>query len=134
MMGSIKSYLNEHALHIKQFQVSPAKIAEIISLIDKSVISNTAARQKIFPLLIRNPDTDISKQVNNLGLHINADSQNIKKLAEEILAQNTHKVQEYQKGKKGLLGMFMGEMMKASQGKIDPKTASQILKSLLENS
>jgi len=49
------------------------------------------------------------------------------------LAENTAKVEEYKSGKKGLMGMFMGQVMKKSQGKADPKVASKMLTELLED-
>jgi aspartyl-tRNA(Asn)/glutamyl-tRNA(Gln) amidotransferase subunit B len=52
---------------------------------------------------------------------------------QEVLIQNAAKVQEYKSGKKGLMGMFMGQVMKKSQGKADPKVANKILTELLDN-
>jgi len=54
-------------------------------------------------------------------------------LAKEVLQENPGKVAEYRSGKKGLLGLFMGELMRKSQGKADPKVAAQILSEVLAN-
>jgi aspartyl-tRNA(Asn)/glutamyl-tRNA(Gln) amidotransferase subunit B len=54
-------------------------------------------------------------------------------LAEEVLLENPEKVKEFKSGKKGLLGLFMGELMKKSGGKADPKVASRIFSELLAN-
>jgi aspartyl-tRNA(Asn)/glutamyl-tRNA(Gln) amidotransferase subunit B len=61
-----------------------------------------------------------------------SDSSSIEPIVDEVLAKNTAKVEEYKAGKKSLLGMFMGEVMKASGGKADPKVATEILKKKLD--
>ena len=133
VMGSIKYYLNENALSISDFPISASQIATMISLIDRQIISHTAARQKIFPMLLKNPDIDLNQEVNRLGIKVEANTESIRQFIEGVLAKNKGKVAEYKKGKKGLLGMFMGEVMKASQGKADPKTANRMLKEILED-
>ena len=56
----------------------------------------------------------------------------MKLIIEEILSKFTDKVEAYKNGNKNLLGLFMGEVMKASKGKADPKVTSQLLKEILE--
>lgn len=62
-----------------------------------------------------------------------SDEGSLKPIIEKVLADNTAKVEEYKSGKKGLMGMFMGQVMKQSKGKADPKVATRILTELLEN-
>lgn len=68
-----------------------------------------------------------------LNLIQDSNEDSIKPLIEEVLLQNAAKVKEYKSGKKGLMGMFMGQVMKKSKGKADPKVASKILTELLDN-
>ncbi len=129
---TVKSYLNEKAIEINEFPVSPKQVAEIIDLIDAGKISNSIASQKIFPILIEAPSKTALQiaEENNLIQNSNADE--ITELIEKALAKFPDKVEEYKAGKKGLLGLFMGEVMKLSQGKADPKMASKNLKEFLE--
>lgn len=129
---TVKSYLNEKAIEINEFPVSPKQVAEIIDLIDAGKISNSIASQKIFPMLIESPSKTALQiaEENNLIQNSNADE--ITELIEKALAKFPDKVEEYKAGKKGLLGLFMGEVMKLSQGKADPKMASKHLKEFLE--
>ncbi|MEX2512380.1 MAG: Asp-tRNA(Asn)/Glu-tRNA(Gln) amidotransferase subunit GatB [Cyclobacteriaceae bacterium] len=132
MMGPVKSYLNELTLDIKDFPISPIKLASLILLIEDGKVSFTAASQKIYPELIKNPDKSPLEIAQEMNLIQESGENTIKPIVELVLAENERKVKEYQSGKKGLLGMFMGQVMKKSQGKADPKVASKILMELLE--
>ena len=131
MMVHIKSYLNENGLDIKRFEVKPATIAAIIALIDEGKVSSTAAQQ-IFKELVKDPaiaPLDIARKLNLIQ---ESNSSAIEPIVDEVLAKYPAKVTEYKEGKKSLLGMFMGEVMKASGGKADPKVATEILKKKLD--
>ena len=129
---NIKSYLNEKAIEIEEFGVEPATISELIDLIEDNKISNSVASQKVFPLLIETPDKSPLSiaQDNNWIQESNEDA--MSELVNKALAKFPAKVEEYKSGKKGLLGLFMGEVMKQSQGKADPKVANQLLMKKLE--
>jgi len=133
VMGSIKSYLNENALHINQFLVKPQTIAQLIKLIDDGKVSNSVASQKIFPVLIEYPNKTPLAIAEENNLIQESDSNLIEQLAKQVIDSFPEKVQEYKKGKTGLSGFFMGELMKLSKGKADPKVANQLIKQLLEN-
>jgi aspartyl-tRNA(Asn)/glutamyl-tRNA(Gln) amidotransferase subunit B len=132
VMGDIKSFLNERALHISNFPLTPKAIASLINLIEEGKVSHSAASQKIFPLLIENPaKTPLEiAQENNLIQESNANS--ILPMIEEVIAKYPEKVEEYRAGKKGLLGLFVGEVMKLSKGKADPKITNQLVREKLE--
>jgi aspartyl-tRNA(Asn)/glutamyl-tRNA(Gln) amidotransferase subunit B len=131
MMVHIKSYLNENGLDIKRFAVKPKTISAMIALIDEGKVSSTAAQQ-IFKELVKQPDAVPFEIAKKLNLIQDSDSSTIEPIIDEVLAKNPEKVKEYKEGKKSLLGMFMGEVMKASKGKADPKVATEILKKKLD--
>jgi aspartyl-tRNA(Asn)/glutamyl-tRNA(Gln) amidotransferase subunit B len=133
MMGPIKSYLNELTLKIEDFPLEVTQIAALIALIDEGKVSFTVGSQKIYPQLIANPGKTPLEIAQELNLIQDSNEDSIKPLIEEVLSQNAAKVKEYKSGKKGLMGMFMGQVMKKSKGKADPKVASKILTELLEN-
>ncbi|GAB4203590.1 MAG: Asp-tRNA(Asn)/Glu-tRNA(Gln) amidotransferase subunit GatB [Bacteroidia bacterium] len=128
----IKAYLNETALHISDFKIKPNQIAQIIHLIDNDKISYTAATQKLFPTLLNNPDRDIEELCKELDIFKNTNVSDLQPLIEEVFKKYPEKITEYKTGKKGLLGLFVGEVMKLSKGKADPKLVNQIVREKLE--
>ena len=129
---NIKSFLNDKAIEIKEFTVSPAKISDLIELIDSGKISNSVASQKVFPILIENPEKSPLRIAEENNLIQNSNQDEISALITKAIEKYPDKVAEYKSGKKGLLGLFMGEVMKLSQGKADPKIANQQLREQLE--
>ncbi len=132
LMGPVKSYLNERALNFSDFKLSPQKVAELIALIDSGKVSNSAANQSIFPELIAHPEKTAENIAIALDLIQNSDSNALQSLVTEALSKFPEKVIEYKNGKVGLLGMFVGEVMKLSKGKADPKILNQLVKETLE--
>jgi aspartyl-tRNA(Asn)/glutamyl-tRNA(Gln) amidotransferase subunit B len=132
LMGPIRSYLNERALHLSEFNLTPEKIAGIINLIDSGKVSNSAASQSIFPVMIENPGKTAGEIAKQLDLVQNSDSSELQNLVNQALTKFPEKIVEYKNGKVGLLGLFVGEVMKLSKGKADPKLLNQIVKETLE--
>ncbi|MGZ4067259.1 MAG: Asp-tRNA(Asn)/Glu-tRNA(Gln) amidotransferase subunit GatB [Bacteroidia bacterium] len=129
---NIKSYLNENAVHITQFPVKAAQIAELISIIDEGKISHSSASQKIFPELIKNPAKSPLQIAQDLNLIQESNTDALQDLVDQAIAKYPEKVAEYKNGKVTLLGLFMGEVMKLSKGKADPKVTSALVKETLE--
>ena len=129
--GSVKSYLNENAIEINDFKISTNRLAQLIQLVDEGKVSNSIATQKIFSSMI---DNDLSPEeiakVNNWIQE--SDSDALQSFVQQALEKYPEKVAEYKKGKKGLIGLFMGEVMKLSRGKADPKIANQLVREALE--
>lgn len=133
LMGTIKSYLNERAIALHNFTLKPSKIAEIIALIDAGKVSNTAASANLFPALIEDPNASAEDIAKKLDLIQNSNSDELQGFIDKVLAKFPEKVQEYKAGKVGLLGMFVGEIMKETKGKADPKLLNQLVKQSIEN-
>lgn len=132
LMGPIRSYLNENGLEIKEFGLSPARLVEIIALVEANKVSNTVAVSNIFPEMIADLNATALgiAETKNLIQESNADALN--EWVEKALAAYPDKVVEYKGGKKGVIGLFMGEVMKFSGGKADPKLASAMLREKLD--
>ena len=129
--GSVKSYLNENAIEMSQFSISTKRLAQLIELVCDGRVSNSVATQKIFGELIGTDTSaeEIAKK-NNWIQESNTDT--LQSFVEEAIAKYPEKVLEYKAGKKGLIGLFMGEVMKLSRGKADPKIANQLVREELE--
>ncbi|MEB2775475.1 Asp-tRNA(Asn)/Glu-tRNA(Gln) amidotransferase subunit GatB [Algoriphagus sp. D3-2-R+10] len=133
MMGPIKSSLNELSLSTDAFPISNDSLSSLIALVDEGKVSYTAASQTLFPEMLKNTNESPLEIAQRLNLIQESDESSLKPIVEEVLAANAAKVKEYKSGKKGLMGLFMGQVMKKSQGKADPKVATKILTELLEN-
>jgi aspartyl-tRNA(Asn)/glutamyl-tRNA(Gln) amidotransferase subunit B len=131
IMGDVKSFLNQNGYEMEDFPVSTLQLANLINLIESGKVSHSAASQKLFPELIKHPTKTAKSLVDELNLSTNSDSGFIEELVDQVLAEFPEKVQEYQSGKKGLLGMFVGEVMKRSKGKADPKITNQLVSNKL---
>ncbi|UKJ05818.1 Asp-tRNA(Asn)/Glu-tRNA(Gln) amidotransferase subunit GatB [Solitalea lacus] len=132
MMGALKSYLNDKVIEIYEFVVKPNQIAALINLIDGGKVNNSVAAQKIFPLLIENPEKEVELLAQELGVLIETNDDDVLGFIDEVLSKYPEKVREYHKGKKNLVGLFMGDVMKLSKGKIDPKSANKLVIERLE--
>lgn len=132
MMGAVKSYLNELTLHISNFSLQPLQIAELIELVDSNSVSNSVAKDKIYPELIKNPSKTAMQIAKELDLIQQSDSSALGNFVQEVLLKYPDKVAQYKGGKNGLMGFFMGEVMKLSGGKADPKVTTDLLKKQLE--
>jgi aspartyl-tRNA(Asn)/glutamyl-tRNA(Gln) amidotransferase subunit B len=132
VMVNVKTFLNENALHIDDFPLKPKVIADIIALIDAGKIGNTTASQKLFPALIANPAKSAETLATELDIIQNSNSNEIQALVEQAVNKFPEKITEYRNGKVGLLGLFVGEVMKLSKGKADPKVVNQLVKEQLE--
>lgn len=132
LSGDIKSYLNANAIGIESFKLEPERLAGLIELVQSAKLSYSVAAQKIFPLMADGDKRTAHDIAVELNLLIDTDDSEVENIAKDILAAWPEKVQEYRSGKTGLLGLFMGELMKRSKGKANPKTANEIVKKLLE--
>ncbi|OOQ58985.1 Asp-tRNA(Asn)/Glu-tRNA(Gln) amidotransferase subunit GatB [Mucilaginibacter pedocola] len=133
LMGAVSSYINDNGLQIKDFPISPEALAGLIKLVDDGKVNNTVAAQKIFPEMLKGNSKTADQIAKELNLLISDDSSQLDEFIKAALAKFPDKVVEYQKGKKGVLGLFMGEIMKISKGKIDPKKTNQLLIKELES-
>ena len=131
MNGVIKSYLNENGLKIGQLEITAKSIASLIGLIESNQISNTVATSKIFPLLISSNKSPILIAKENNWIQ-ESDNVVLKDLILKALEKYPEKIEEYKNGKKGLIGLFMGEVMKMSKGKADPKATNKLLRDILD--
>ena len=130
-MGSVKSYLNETTTNIADFSISAEKLASLIALVDNGKVSNTVATSKVFPAMINSEKSAEEIATKNNWIQ-ESDSSALNEFIAQAIAKYPEKVKDYKEGKKGLIGLFMGEVMKLSKGKADPKLCNQMLREILE--
>ncbi len=132
MMGDVKSYLNAQGKDMSDFPISAEKIAELVNIIHAGKISNTVASQKVFPEMLNNPETSALSIAENLNLIQDSNEDSILGFISEVIKQHPEEVARYKSGEKQLTGFLMGQLMKISKGKADPKSANQMLRNELE--
>jgi len=133
MLGPMKSYLKDHSISIKDFVLQPKTLAQLIHLVDENKVSFSIASSRILPELLKEGNTDPLQVADKLNLLQISNSNEVLTWVEQALASMPDKVNEYKKGKKGLIGLFVGEVKKISKGKADPKIINQLLLEKLES-
>jgi aspartyl-tRNA(Asn)/glutamyl-tRNA(Gln) amidotransferase subunit B len=132
LLGPVKSYMNEHNSSISEFPVKPALMASLVALVEEGRVHFSTASSKIFPELVAGNSSDPLQLAISLNLIQTDDEGQVMKWVQQALDKMPDKVIEYKKGKKGLLGLFVGEVKKISNGKADPQLTSQLLIQKLE--
>jgi aspartyl-tRNA(Asn)/glutamyl-tRNA(Gln) amidotransferase subunit B len=127
LTGSIRAFLNEHEISIATFPVNPSTLSELINLVDNKRVTQQVALQRLLPVLLENPKRQVEDIAIELNLFIEENSDELDGFVDEVLNKFEAQVQAYKKGKKGVLGLFVGEVMKLAKGKADPKTINEIL-------
>ena len=100
-------------------------------LIEEKKVSHSVATSKIFPEMIHT-DLTAEKIAKNNNWMQDSDTDSLLEFAKQAISKYPDKVEQYKSGKKGLIGLFMGEVMKLSEGKADPKMANEIVRKELE--
>ena len=127
MNGPVKHYLHEHKTAIKDFSLQPAELAGLLKLVEEGKVNFSVASTKLFPVLVAAKNTTALQLATELNLLQVSDTNELETWVQMALDKMPDKVKEYQKGKKGLIGLFVGEVKKLSKGKADPKVVTELL-------
>jgi len=133
ILGPIKSWLNDNSLSIFNFELPAASIASLISLIEEGKLNFSVASSRVFPALIKDPKAIPLEMATNMNLIQVSDEGDVANWVDQVLNSMPDKVAEYKKGKKGLIGLFVGEVKKISKGKADPKITNDLLLKKLQS-
>ncbi len=131
ILGPVKGYLNDSGTSIQEFPLAPSALAKLVELADSGKLSFSIASARIFPKMLLTPEADPLQIASGMNLLQDSDDDTIEAWVDEVLNKMPEKVNEFKKGKKGLIGLFVGEVKKISKGKADPqRTNALILKKL----
>ena len=131
MLGPLKYYCNENGIGFSAFPLSAELIADLISLTSSGKLSFNNASGKVLQALIVNPNQSANEAASALNLIQESDSSELMKWIEQVIIDMPEKVKEYKSGKKGLIGLFSGEVKKRSKGKADMQLVNQLLQEKL---
>jgi len=130
--GDIAAYLNTHRVKISDLALTPSVLAELVALIEDNTISGKIAKD-ILPELIAQGGS-VKELIETKGLVQISDSGELEKIIDRIMATNPKELEQYRGGKTKLLGFFVGQVMKESGGRADPKLTNQLLNQKLNAS
>lgn len=130
ILGPIRQYLNEQQKDFTTLTLTPARLSALIELVQSSKVSFSVASSKLFPVLVVK-DTDPLQLATDMNLLMVNDGNMLEQWVEEAIQAMPDKVTEYKKGKKGLIGLFVGEVKKRSKGQADPKLVTTLLEQKL---
>ena len=133
MTGPLRQVVNEQGVSFALLSLSPKTLSALISLIDDGKVNFSVASLKILPELLKAGNKTPLQIATELNLIQTSDGGDIAKWVDEAIAKMPDKVLEYRKGKKGLIGLFVGEVKKLSKGKADPKVVNQLLEQKLND-
>ena len=129
IMGEIAAYLKEEHLEITETKLTPDNLVELISLIEKNTISNNIGKQIIVDMM--KDGTKASEIVEKRGLSQISDEGAIKEVCKKVAEAHPNEVAAYKNGKVQLLGFFVGQVMKETKGRANPKAVNELMKEIL---
>jgi aspartyl-tRNA(Asn)/glutamyl-tRNA(Gln) amidotransferase subunit B len=133
MLGPLRQWLNEQQLGFTELPLKASYLAQLIEMIESGKLSFSTAVSKLLPTLMKetkNPQ-QLAEELNILQI---GNETQLTDWVNQVINKMPDKVQEYQRGKKGLLGLFVGEIKKISGGKADPQKVTQLLQEKLNQS
>lgn len=132
MNGPVRHYLNESKLAVAEFALQPAQLADLIKLVEDGKVGFSVASTKLFHELMEQQNKSALELATELNLLQVSDSNELESWVNAAIERMPDKVKEYKKGKKGLIGLFVGEVKKMSRGKADPKKVTELLEEKLK--
>jgi aspartyl-tRNA(Asn)/glutamyl-tRNA(Gln) amidotransferase subunit B len=132
LLGPVKSWINGQNADISSFPLTPSKLASVIEIVQGGSVSFSAASATLLPALLLEPQSDVRTLASALNIVMDSNEGELESWVDDVIASMPDKVKEYQKGKKGLIGLFVGEVKKKSKGKADPKKTTVLLEEKLK--
>ena len=133
LIGPVRSYLSEHSETWTDVAITNENWHQLLELVAEGKIGFSLAVQKLLDPMLSNKAIDPIVLANELNLIQNADNQEIQNWINQVIHSMPDKAEEYRKGKKGLIGLFVGEVKKISKGKANPQKTTELLQLTLNN-
>ena len=133
MTVELAGLLNRDSLTIRESPISASQLAQIVARIDSGEISGNGAKS-LLASLWETPNDSIDAIIERENLRVSTDRQAIEDLVAATLSQNQNQVQQYREGNRKVLGYLVGQVMKNSPAKIDPKQVNQEIVRRIESS
>lgn len=122
----VAAYLNKNIIPITEFPLSPERLAGLVKMVEASEVNSNQAREIFAKMLEANVDANKAKEMLGISSQI-SDLDFIKDTINKVLEANPQAIIDYKEGKGRALGFLVGQTMKLTQGKINPKLATDLL-------
>jgi len=129
ILSELLAVLNEKNQTIEEVEITPAHIAELSNSLEENKITSKQAKEVFAEMLATNKMP--SEIIKEKGMEQVSDSGAIDKIVQDVLAANPKAIEDFKNGKTNVVGWLMGQVMKLSQGKANPKQATEILNKYL---
>ena len=130
ILSEVLRSLKEFKISINEFPISIEQLSGLLNQIDKKIITNANAKI-VFNLMI-DSDDDAITIIEREGFKLNKNTDNLKEIVLKVFKNNPKEFSRFKKGEQKLLGFFMGQVMKATKGKVDPSSISTIIGKLIK--
>ena len=131
LIGPVRSFLTERSLTWLDVQITLENWIKLLNLVAEGEVGFSVAVQKLLQPMLLDKQLDPVELANQLDLVQNANQDEIENWVKQVLQSMPEKVEEFKKGKKGLIGLFVGEVKKVSKGKADPQKTTAVLNEYL---
>lgn len=128
-MTELLRMMNEEGIEVKDLKVKPEHFKELFDMMDAGKITKNIAKD-VFKEVFKTGKSP-SEIVKEKGLEVVADESEIERILKEAIEKNPKAVEQYKNGKKGIMGFFIGQVMRATSGKADPKVVQKIFRKLM---
>ena len=129
IIGDLYALLNKHDVSLDESKIDAPNFSELIQKITDNTISGKIAKEVLEEIWITG--TKVSEVIDNKGMQQISDEGELENIIETILNENNDQVNAYKSGKDKLFGFFVGQVMKATQGKANPGLVNELLKKKL---
>jgi len=127
LIGPIRAVLSDKGITIVNYKVTPEQLAAAINLVDDKKLTQQIAIQELLPVIEKKENVNVADLAQSLNLLISENSDELGSFIDEVLNKYPQQVDAYKKGKKGVLGLFVGDVMKLAKGKADAKKINELI-------
>ena len=130
-MGELSAYLNKQGVSLAECPVTPTLLAQLIRRIEDGTLSSKTAKTLFDALWEAGPDANVDELIETLNLAQMSDDGALTQIIDDLIAANPKQFDELRDGKEKMLGFFVGQVMKATQGKANPQQVNEIIRAKL---
>lgn len=130
LMGDVTYFLKENKLNLNETKLTPDKLSMMIKLIEAGTISNNIGKTVLVELI--NTDKTPDQVVKDMNLGLISDQSELEQIIQNVVKNNPDEAEKYKAGKVQLLGFFVGQVMKQTKGRAEPKLVNELVKKELD--
>ncbi|MEM9934687.1 MAG: Asp-tRNA(Asn)/Glu-tRNA(Gln) amidotransferase subunit GatB [Bacteroidota bacterium] len=132
LLGPVKAWMNETQSSITAFPLSPTKLVSLIDLVQNGKLSHNLAKKSVFPELLESPASSVEEIATAQGAFEKKEGTELAETISYLLEEFPNEVEKFKRGKKGVSGFFIGQLMKKTKGKANPKVANKMVMDALK--